>query len=403
MKSFYASVEAVSLGLDPLTCLLAVVGDKNRSGSVVLAASPVLKKEFGIRTGSRLYEIPPDPRIRIVNARMGLYLDTSMQITDIFNQYAPKEAISTYSIDESWVICDGLERLFGSAHDIARSIQEDIKLQTGLPVAIGIGPNKLLAKMVLDIHAKKKGIAECKYEDIPRLLWPTPIEDVWGIGHRMKRNLNRMGIYILEDLAKCSLAKLKQKYGVMGEQLYYHAWGVDLSPIFVDPSAGMRKGFSNGITLMRDYNKDEVPTVIYEITDHLASRMREINAACRTVSLSFGYSKHEVKKGFSRSHTLPEATNVSKRLYDTCMALYSQANVLGKIRTVHVAVSNLVSDDAIQLDLFSGAQDEKLRLLGSAIDEIHARFGGASVFRACSLTDAGTHLGRTKKIGGHFQ
>ncbi|KAF6628143.1 hypothetical protein H6F38_20215 [Paenibacillus sp. EKM208P] len=113
MKSFYASTEAVDMGLDPLTSLLAVVGDKNRPGSVVLASSPALKKQFGIRTGNRLYEIPSDPRIQIVNARIGLYLDTSMTITKLLNQYVPTEAISTYSVDESWITLDGTERYTG--------------------------------------------------------------------------------------------------------------------------------------------------------------------------------------------------------------------------------------------------------------------------------------------------
>ncbi|MFB5269331.1 DNA polymerase V [Paenibacillus enshidis] len=403
MKSFYASVEAVNRKLDPLTALIAVVGAKDRPGSVVLAASPALKKEFGIRTGNRLYEIPPDPRIHIINARMGLYLDTSMAITQLLNEFAPVEAIHTYSVDEAWIVTDGLEKLYGNAHQVALKIQERIRIQLGLPSAIGIGPNKLLAKLVLDNYAKKSGIAECRYEDVARMLWPLPVEDIWGIGYRMKRNLNMLGIYVLGDLANYSLPRLKMKFGVMGEQIYYHAWGVDLSPVFVDPAEEIRKGFSNGITLMRDYSAHEIPTVIYELTDHIASRMREIHAAGRTVSLSLGYSKHEGLRGFSRSRTLPEATNISKRLYDACMALVGQANIMGKIRTIHVGVSNLVNDDAIQLDLFSGPADEKLRQLGSAIDSIQARFGGAAVFRACSLTDAGTFLNRTQKIGGHYQ
>ncbi|MEK4993126.1 hypothetical protein NYE46_39970 [Listeria sp. FSL L8-0308] len=112
-----SSIEAVDRGLDPLTTLLAVVGD-NRPGSVVLAASPALKKQFGIRTGNRRYEIPSDPRIRIVNARMGLYLATSMAIAKLLNQYVPSEAIHTYSVDESWIILDGTKVDYRSGHFI---------------------------------------------------------------------------------------------------------------------------------------------------------------------------------------------------------------------------------------------------------------------------------------------
>ena len=99
MRSFYASCSAVMLGLDPLECYLAVVGDKERQGSVVLAASPKLKKEFGIKTGSRRYEIPDDPRIIIVNPKMGTYMRISVEITRVFHRYVPKEAIHVYSVD----------------------------------------------------------------------------------------------------------------------------------------------------------------------------------------------------------------------------------------------------------------------------------------------------------------
>lgn len=113
MRSFYASCSAVMLGLDPLECYLAVVGDKERQGSVVLAASPKLKKEFGIKTGSRRFEIPDDPRIIIVNPKMGTYMRISVEITRVFHRYVPKEAIHVYSVDESFIQVDGTDKLWG--------------------------------------------------------------------------------------------------------------------------------------------------------------------------------------------------------------------------------------------------------------------------------------------------
>ena len=159
MKSFYASCSAVMEGLDPLQCYLAVVGGKERQGSVVLAASPKLKKEFGIKTGSRLFEIPKDPRIRVVDPKMGTYVRISMEITRVFHRYVPKEAIHTYSVDESFIGVDGTVKLWGDAHTIARKIKDDIEREFQLPCAVGIGPNMLLAKLSLDLDAKKKGIA----------------------------------------------------------------------------------------------------------------------------------------------------------------------------------------------------------------------------------------------------
>nr|BAJ76998.1 uvr repair protein [Bacillus subtilis subsp. natto] len=99
MRSFYASASAVMLGLDPMKCYLAVVGDTERSGSVVLAASPALKKRFGIKTGSRLYEIPDHPQIHIVNPQMRMFIKLSTNITHLFYQFASPEDILTYSVD----------------------------------------------------------------------------------------------------------------------------------------------------------------------------------------------------------------------------------------------------------------------------------------------------------------
>src|SRR3954454_224817 len=93
MKSFYASCSAVMEGLDPLDCYLVVVGDKEREGSIVLAASPRMKKEFGIKTGMRKFDIPDDPRIHVVEPKMATYVRISMEIIRVFNRYVPKEAI----------------------------------------------------------------------------------------------------------------------------------------------------------------------------------------------------------------------------------------------------------------------------------------------------------------------
>lgn len=123
MRSFYASVEAIKLGLDPMTTLLAVVGDPNRSGSIVLAASPTLKKKYSISNVSRYFELPKDPDIHIVPAHMADYLHVSIEITKLINQYVPKEAIHQYSVDEVWVTVNGLKKLFGDRWEVAKKSQ----------------------------------------------------------------------------------------------------------------------------------------------------------------------------------------------------------------------------------------------------------------------------------------
>jgi len=91
---------------------------------------------------------------------------------------------------------------------------------------------------------KKQGIAECTYEEVPKKLWPVPLREIWGIGSRMEKHLNNMGMYTLGDVANSSLDRLRKRFGVIGEQLYYHAWGIDLSPPFIDARTFPQKSLS---------------------------------------------------------------------------------------------------------------------------------------------------------------
>ena len=155
MRSFYASCAAVIEGLDVMDTPIAIVGNKDRKGGVVLAASPPLKEKYGIKTGNRLFEIPDDPSIHLIEPKMGFFLDVSMEITRLLNRYVPKEAIHTYSVDESFIDLSGTERLWGPPEKIVRRIREDLMSQFDLRSAIGIGPNMLLSKLALDLEAKK--------------------------------------------------------------------------------------------------------------------------------------------------------------------------------------------------------------------------------------------------------
>src|SRR5690625_1354048 len=236
---------------------------------------------------------------------MADYLHVSLQITKLLNEFAPKEAIHPYSIDEVWVTVDGLEKLFGTCWEIAFKIKEEILGRFGITSAVGIGDNKFLAKVVLDLHAKKRanGIAECRYEDVAHKLWPAPVEKIWGIGSRMKRNLYRLGITTLGEVATYSLDALKKHFGIMGEQLYWHAWGIDLSPVFGDFTAPVQKRFGHGISLLRDYTKDDTYVCMLDLCEEICRRARETKMAGRTVHLGIGYSA-ETEGGFSRSRTL---------------------------------------------------------------------------------------------------
>ncbi|THE14987.1 UV damage repair protein UvrX [Bacillus timonensis] len=401
IKSFYASCAAVLLGLDPLECYLAVVGDTERPGSVVLAASPKLKQEFGIKTGSRLFEIPKDPQIKIVNPKMATYLRISTEITRLFNRYVPKDAIHVYSVDESFIKIDGTEKLWGDATTIARKIKKEIETEYGLTCAVGIGPNMLVAKLCLDLDAKKKGIAEWTYDDIPEKLWPvSPLREMWGIGRRVERTLNGMGITTVGQLAHYPLELLEKKFGVMGNQLYYHAWGVDLSEIGAPIMQG-QISFGKSQILLRDYpDPEEVKHVILEMCEEVARRARRHKKAGRTISLGIHYSQDEFGGGFYRSKTIETPTNITMEMYRVCLELFEKFYAQKTVRKISIALSNIEDDRQMQLDLFY-LNRVKQHKLGYVMDGIRGKYGSDAILRAVSYTNAGTSRHRSKLVGGH--
>lgn len=401
MKSFYASCSAVMEGLDPLTCYVAVVGNQERQGSVVLAASPRLKKEFGIKTGSRLFEIPNDPRIQVLEPKMATYLRISTEISRVFNRYVPKEAIHAYSVDESFIKVDGALHLWGDARTIAQKIKDDIEREFQLPCAVGIGPNMLMAKLCLDIEAKKKGIAEWTFADVPEKLWSiSPLREMWGIGRRVEKTLNSMGIFSVGQLARYDLGKLEKKFGIMGNQLYYHAWGIDLSDLGA-PLVEGQISFGKSQILLRDYKvESEIKQVILEMCEEVARRARTHHKAGRTISLGIGYSQEEFGGGFHRARTIEQPTNVTMELYRVCLELFQENYNGHTVRNVSITLGNIVDDRELQLSLFDRGAGKR-RQLGYAVDRIRDRFGSGALLRAVSYTTAGTAKQRATLVGGH--
>ncbi|PPA71329.1 DNA polymerase thumb domain-containing protein [Jeotgalibacillus proteolyticus] len=401
MRSFYASCTAVEKGQDPLTSRIAIVGDENQKGSVILAASPRLKKEFGIRTGSRLHELPSDRRIQLLEPNMAQYLRISTEITKLFHRYVPKESIHIYSVDESFLQVDGTSALWGDAWEVAKHIADDMMREFGLPCAIGIGPNMLIAKLCLDIDAKRNGIAEWKYTDIEKKLWPiTPLSAMWGIGRRMEVRLNKMGIFSVGDLANDSLERLEKEFGIMGNQLYYHAHGVDLSEIGAPIMEG-QISFGRSQILLRDYTAiGEIESVVLEMCEEVARRTRKHHLAARTLHLGIGYSRLATVSSFHRSRSLSEPTAITMELYRLCLALLHENLEPQPVRKISISLTNLVPDHSLQMDLFNPKRNLAHKL-GYTMDAVRERYGSASLLRAVSYTEAGTSRRRATLIGGH--
>ncbi len=404
MRSFYASCAAVIEGLDIMDTPIAIIGDKERKGGIVLAASPALKKQFGVKTGMRLFEIPDDPSIHLIEPKMQFFIDVSMEITRLLNRFVPKEAIHVYSIDESFVDLTGTERLWGPPKQTVRRIQDELVSQFQLRSAAGMGPNMLLAKVALDIEAKKTGIAQWGYADVPTKLWPVaPLSKMWGIGRRIERTLNNMGIFSVGDLAHAPLANLEKKFGIMGNQLYHHAHGIDLSEVGAPPLIEGQVSYGKGQVLFRDYTtRQDVFTLLLEMSEDIAKRTREAGKVGRTVHLAVHYSKQPLSGGFSRSRTMAEATNDTMKIYKMCTELFDEFHDGRPVRQLSISLTNLEEEHSMQLSLFD-AHRWRNRKLGETMDALRSKYGSNTILRAVSYTDAGTAINRDKLIGGHYK
>ncbi len=399
MKSFFASVEAVDHGWDPLKVCLAVVGDQTRNGAVVLAASSALKKKYNIKTGNRLYEIPRIPDIKIIDARMGLYLKRSLEITLLLKEFVPLNAIHVYSIDESWLKLDGTERMLGNGWQAAELIKGKLEKDFGLPSSMGLAPNMFLAKVAMDIEGKENGLAEWGYEDIKEKLWPVSIEDCWGIGRRLSRWFKKIGINTVGDLAQLPLDFLENKFGIMGNQLYYHAWGVDLSKV-EGHYDDKHKALGRGITLFKDYTDiEEIKTVIFELSEEVAKRARSANLAGRTINLGIAYSKAEKESGFYVQRSKKEYTNFTHDVYQLAMELFEENYQGQAVRKVSIALGNLSAASCIKLNLF---EDKLTEInLNKTKDYLQDKFGYKALFFGKSLRSGSVKERIKTTIGGH--
>lgn len=406
IKSFFASVEAVERRQHPLHAMIAVVSKPDSNGGLVLAASPRVKKEYNIRTGTRVYEIPRHAKIEIVEPRMALYLKKNLDVIEIFKRYVSLQDLHVYSIDESFIDVTHSHALFGSTKDIATKIQLDIWRELKLVATIGMGDNPLLAKLALDHQAKNDYDnwyqASWRYEDVPKTLWRIDkLTDFWGIGSRTEVKLQRLGINTIKDLAQYDVKKMKEKFNVIGEQLFFHAHGIDrtiLSDTFIPKEAS----FSKNQILNRDYyNAGDVEVVIREITEENAMRLRKYSLTTSTVKLKIGYSKHTFQPGFSHQMAI-EATNSSNKLVYYMLRLFRKHYENQPVRTINISFNKIAPKQDYQTNLFESVEDVlKDEELDSVIDLVRRKYGYTSLLHASSLVQNGMALQRSKLLGGH--
>jgi len=405
LKSFFASVECVDRGLDILTTSLVVANTMQGRGAITLAVTPTLKA-LGVKGRTRLYDIPKDISYKIVNPRMTRYIEVSKQIIEIYLDFISSEDLHIYSIDECFLdVTDYLKLYKKSDLELAETILNTIQEKTGLLATCGIGPNMLLSKLSMDIEAKhtKSGIAKWTLLDIPEKLWPIkPLSTMWGIGSKLEKRLNSLGICTIGDLAHADKLLLKKKFGIIGIELWEHANGIDESIIhdFQNPSS--EKSISHSQVLYRNYYGDEILLIVREMIEVLVRRLlqNQLNTCC--IHLSLYYSK-EIGGGVFHSMTLETPTNLVSEILKVCTFLVDYYyDGISPIRKVGLSFSKLTKQNGIQLNLFESFQEKQTEAKTIRIfDEIKSSFGKNSIYYASALLSYSTTIEQNKKIGGH--
>ena len=407
-KSFYASVECVDRGFDPLTTNLAVADPERSEKTICLAISPSMKA-LGIKNRCRVFEIPQNVKYIMAPPRMKRYIEVSADIYAIYLKYIAKEDIHVYSIDEAFMdVTDYLNLYKMGPKELAVKIMDEIKCQTGIVATAGIGTNLYLAKVALDITAKhvKDNIGYLDEEKYCKTLWNhRPLTDFWRIGAGTVRRLGQVGIITMGDIAHADEDMLYKLFGVDAELLIDHAWGRE--PVtMADIKAYKPKSasVSSGQVLARDYNFEECKLIVKEMTDALCLEMAEKQVVSKSISLMVGYSNELDLKSVNGSAMLITGTNSYREMIPHMLALYERIVDKEKpIRRLSLSCNQVSEEgEGQQQTLFSDhSENERDKKLQKATLEIKKRFGSNALVRGMDLQEEATTMERNRQIGGH--
>jgi DNA polymerase V len=484
LKSFYASVECRERGLDPMTTNL-VVADSNRTEKTIcLAVSPSLKS-YGIPGRPRLFEVVQ--RVGEVNAlrkakvpygkftgssvdinelnsspslavdyiiappRMAYYIEYSTRIYNVYLKYIAPEDIHVYSIDEVFMdVTDYLATYKMTAHELAITIIRDVLKTTGITATAGIGTNLYLAKVAMDIVAKKMPadkdgvrIAELDEMSYRRQLWShRPLTSFWRVGRGYAKKLEAHGMYTMGDIARMSLSKygedmLYKLFGVNAELLIDHAWGWE--PCTMQDIKSYKpenNSLCSGQVLQSPYDFEKAKLIVREMTDLLVLDLVEKQLVTDQIVLTVGYDvENLINPETSRLYSGPVTTDMygrkvpkhahgttnlgrhtssTKLIIEAVSELYDRIvdkNLL--IRRVTVTANHLLDEKKameknpfVQLDLFTDYSSlqkklEREKQMQRAILGIKKKYGKNAILKGMNLIEGATTKERNDQIGGH--
>ncbi len=400
MKCFFASVECAERGLNPMNTPLLVADPVRGKGALCLAVSPYLK-QLGVKNRCRLYDIPNHIPYITAKPRMKKYIEYAVLIHRIFLRFVEASDIHTYSIDEAFIDVSDYLHLYNGISDIAFRIMRSIKEELGITSTCGAGENLFLAKISLDLLSKNKYpyFHFLSLEEFYNKVWyHKNLKDIWQIGNGIQKRLHRMGIYTLHDLAMTDVEILKKEFGVIGLDLYEHAWGKDATTIAdIKGYEPLSKSFSRNQILMRDYTKKEAWTPLIEMLFVLSIELIAKKIKSRHLSIYIGYSHNQ--ESYHKGTTLYFYTDDYYFLKEELKKLYEPVPE-GEIRRIGISFSDFIQKGKEQNTLFF-ENNVKHERLEKTIQEIWQKHGKNQLVLGTSLCEESTLFERNKQIGGH--
>ena len=454
MKSFYASVECVARGLDPLKARLLVADESRSDKTICLAVSPALKaigvpsrpRLFEAKQAIRLYEAMHHTKVDYIIAtpRMAEYIRVSSRIYEVFRKYVAEVDTHVYSIDELFIDATPYLHLYrkeakkagvSPAHYFAMLMIRAVLKETGITATVGIGTNMYLAKIAMDITAKKAApdrdgvrIAELDEKSYCLKLWThMPLTDFWQIGAGTARRLQARGLFTMGDIAAMSLSNeglLYDLFGVNAELLIDHAWGIE--PTQMDDIKNYKTdshSLSTGQVLPRPYHYGEGLLVFREMADILCADLFAKDLTTQALTWWVSYDPQSLEEYPSYTgpltvdfygRTLPKGThgNVRLRIRTNSKNLIMEALTQSYeakvdhgllVRRLGIAANDTRLDDGYrQLDLFTDFEAlEREKNMQRAMLAVRRRYGLNAVVKGMNLMEGATTIARNQQIGGH--
>lgn len=355
----------------------SVIGGNEKSRHGIVLAISIPAKKYNIKTGETLFSARNKcPNLVVIPPRYQLYMKCSKAMVDLLKSYSP--SIQRYSIDEAFIDCTGILNS-NKPLDLALEIKERIKKELGFTVNIGIGSNKLLAKMASEFEKPDK-IHTLFPEEIPSKMWSLPVKDLFMVGPSTRRKLHSKGIMTIGELAKCDPKYVHSWLKSHGTLIWNYANGIENSPVRNESLP--IKGLGNSTTLAFDItDKRTAHMVLLSLIETVSIRLRDAHKCAQVISVSL---KNNDFISYSHQRKLQIPTDSTNIFYEQAKSLFNEMWKGEPLHHLGVHYSSLYSNDFFQLSMFQ-IQSEKQRELDKTIDVLRLKYGSKSLIRSCFL------------------